>query len=49
MNREKICHWINTSEKLKEGSCSSCVKDTKRYYKIFAKASKGVFAVSHSI
>ena len=49
MNKEKICHWINASEKLNEGSGSSCVKDTERYHKPFAKANKGVFAICHSI
>ena len=31
--QEKICHSINTTEKLREGSCMSCGKDTERYHK----------------
>ena len=39
MNREKISHWINSSEKLKEMSCTSCGKDT----------SQGVFTIAYPI
>ena len=45
MKREKICYWINSCGKLKERSYISYGKDSKRYHKSLAKASKGVFTI----
>ena len=43
MKNEEICQLTNTCEKLSERSCIYCGKDSKRYHKPFAKASKNVF------
>ena len=49
INRENICHYINTSENLKERSCISCEKGIKRYQKSFPQVSKAVFTIAYPI
>ena len=49
MNSEKICHWINTIEKIKERSCIYCDKDTKKNQISFPEASKCIFTTAMSV
>ena len=46
--RDKMRHWISTSEKLLEISGVSCGKDSKRYHKSFPKASEADFTVANA-
>ena len=47
MEREKICHFNNTCEKIQR-YCIPCGKDSKRYQKSFTKASKVVFTTANA-